>query len=162
MQGTKGKFLNVIIMYRNTTRKGLDELLDIIQLIEGLFVKYANAVEHKVPGRHSSGKTAPRLREKNCISRIPPTEEIRTTEMVCSMLKLVYWCDACDIGLSMEFFLQLRRPAEFLRKYDTITTDFYRLIEPENSFKAMWITSPIQYTFLNIVSKLEKQNSIPN
>jgi hypothetical protein len=43
-----------------------------IQLIEGLFVKHANAVERKVPGRPSSDKPVPRLREINFISKIPP------------------------------------------------------------------------------------------
>jgi hypothetical protein len=42
-------------------------------------------------------------------------EEIKTTETVCCMLKTVYWCDACDMGLSVELFLRLTHPAEFLR-----------------------------------------------
>jgi hypothetical protein len=36
-------------------------------------MKYANAVEHKVPGRHSSDNTVPRLTERHFISKIPPT-----------------------------------------------------------------------------------------
>jgi hypothetical protein len=36
------------------TRKRIGQLSIRIQLTEGLFVKYANAVELKVPGRHSS------------------------------------------------------------------------------------------------------------
>jgi hypothetical protein len=51
----------------------MDQLSIRIQLIEGLFVKHANAVECKVPNRHSSAKTVPRLRERNSISKIPPT-----------------------------------------------------------------------------------------
>jgi hypothetical protein len=54
-----------MIIYRNKKRKRIDQLSVRIQLIEGLFVKYANAVERKVPGRHSSNKTMPRLRERN-------------------------------------------------------------------------------------------------
>jgi hypothetical protein len=51
----------------------MDQLAVRIQLIEGLFVKHANAVECKVSGRHSSDKTVPRLREGNSISETPPT-----------------------------------------------------------------------------------------
>jgi hypothetical protein len=34
-------------------------------------MKHANAVERKVPGRHSSDKPVPCLREINFISKIP-------------------------------------------------------------------------------------------
>jgi hypothetical protein len=36
-------------------------------------MKHANAVERKVPGRHLSDKPAPRLRERDFISKIAPT-----------------------------------------------------------------------------------------
>jgi hypothetical protein len=94
----------VMKIYRNKTRERTDQLSVRIQLIEGLFVKHANAVERKVLGRHLSDKTVPRLRERNFISKIPPTEEIKNSEMVCCMLKTVYWCDPCDVRLSVEFF----------------------------------------------------------
>jgi hypothetical protein len=42
-------------------------------VVEGLFVKYASAVEHKVPGQHSSNNTVLRLTERHFISKIPPT-----------------------------------------------------------------------------------------
>jgi hypothetical protein len=42
--------LNVMIIYRSNTGKRIDQLSFRIQLIEGLFVKYVSAVEHKVPG----------------------------------------------------------------------------------------------------------------
>jgi hypothetical protein len=35
-------------------------------------MKHANAVECKVPGRPSSGKPVPRVREIHFISKIPP------------------------------------------------------------------------------------------
>jgi hypothetical protein len=62
-----------VIIYRNKKWKRTDKLSVIIQLIEGLFVKYADAVGCNVPGRHLSDKTVPRLRERNFISKIPPT-----------------------------------------------------------------------------------------
>jgi hypothetical protein len=55
--------LNAMIIYRRNTGKTIDQLSFRIELIEGLFVKYASAVEHKVPGRHSSDNTVPRLTE---------------------------------------------------------------------------------------------------
>jgi hypothetical protein len=67
-------------------------------------VKYANAVERKVLGQHSSDKTVPRLRERNFISKIAPTAKKSRPQKRCVMLKTVYWCDACDMGLSVEFF----------------------------------------------------------
>jgi hypothetical protein len=36
-------------------------------------VKYANAIEHKVLGQHSSNNTVPCLTERHFISKIPPT-----------------------------------------------------------------------------------------
>jgi hypothetical protein len=62
-----------MIIYRNNTRKIIDQLLVRIQLIEGIFVKYANAVERKVLGQHSSDKTVICLRESNFVSKMPPT-----------------------------------------------------------------------------------------
>jgi hypothetical protein len=73
LQGTKGKFLNAMIIYRNKTRKRIDQLSVRIKLIEGLFMQYANAVERKVSVLHLPDKTVPHLREINFISKIPPT-----------------------------------------------------------------------------------------
>jgi hypothetical protein len=56
-----------MIKYRNKTRKRIDQFSVRIQLTEGFFVKYANAIERKVMGRHSPHKTVPRLRERNFI-----------------------------------------------------------------------------------------------
>jgi hypothetical protein len=60
-------------IYRNKTRKSTAQLSVGIQLIEGLFVKHANAVDHKVPSRHLSDKPVSCLRERNFISKIAPT-----------------------------------------------------------------------------------------
>jgi hypothetical protein len=61
-----------MIIYRNKTRKRMHQLSVRIQLIEGLFVKHANAVEREVPVRSLSDKPVPHLRERNFISKIPP------------------------------------------------------------------------------------------
>jgi hypothetical protein len=52
-----------------------DQLSFRIQLLEGLFVKYANVLEHKVSGRHSSDNTVPHLTKRYFISKIPPSEK---------------------------------------------------------------------------------------
>jgi hypothetical protein len=41
--------------------KRIHQLSFRIQLIEGLLVEYFNVLECKVPGRHSSDNTVPRL-----------------------------------------------------------------------------------------------------
>jgi hypothetical protein len=80
LHGTKGKFLNAMIIYRNRTRKRTDQLSVRIQLNERLFVKYANAAECKVPGQHSSSVLS--MRKKLCKQDSFNCEEIKTTEMV--------------------------------------------------------------------------------
>jgi hypothetical protein len=75
-----------------------------IQLIEGLFMKHANAAERKVPGRHLSENSFPPMKKKFYNRDSTNCEEIKTTETVCCMLKTVYWCDTCDMGLSVELF----------------------------------------------------------
>jgi hypothetical protein len=86
-----------------------------IQLIEGLFVKHVNAVERKVPGRYSSENSGPSKKKKFYKQDSTNWEEIKTTETVRCVLKTVYWCDTCDMGLSVEFFLRLTHPDEFIR-----------------------------------------------
>jgi hypothetical protein len=51
------------------------QLLFRNQLVDGLFVKYANVLEHKVPGWHSSDdNTVPRLTERCFIRKVLPSE----------------------------------------------------------------------------------------
>jgi hypothetical protein len=45
------------IIYRNNIWKRIDQLSLRIWLVEGLLVKYANLLECKVPGQHSSDNT---------------------------------------------------------------------------------------------------------
>jgi hypothetical protein len=103
--------LNALIIYRDNTGKNTDQLSFRVQLIEGLFVKYANGVEHKVPGRHSSDNTVPHLTEQHFISKIPPTAKKSRPQRRCVVCQkrgrktdIVYWCDACGVGLCIECF----------------------------------------------------------
>jgi hypothetical protein len=51
--------LNVMIIYWNNVGEKISQLLLRIQLPEGLFVKYANMLECRVPGQHFSDNTVP-------------------------------------------------------------------------------------------------------
>jgi hypothetical protein len=100
--------LNAMIIYRNNTGKRTDQLSFRIQLVEGLFVKYANVLERKVPGRHSSDNTVPRLTERHFISKLPPSEMKARPQQRCAVCQKcrkrndnVYWCNTCDVGLCM-------------------------------------------------------------
>jgi hypothetical protein len=44
--------LNAVIIYKNNTGKRTDQLTFRIHLVEGLFVEYADILEHKMPGSH--------------------------------------------------------------------------------------------------------------
>ncbi|PNF24933.1 hypothetical protein B7P43_G09365 [Cryptotermes secundus] len=90
--------LNSMIVYRSNTGKRIQQLSFRIQLTEGLFVKYASAVEHKVPGSHPSDNTVPHLTERHFISKIPPTAKKSKRR------DTLYWCDACGMGLCIECF----------------------------------------------------------
>jgi hypothetical protein len=67
--------LNAMIIYRTNMGKRIDQLSFRIHLVEGLFVKYANVLECRVPGRQSSDNTVPRLTERHFISKLPPSEK---------------------------------------------------------------------------------------
>jgi hypothetical protein len=74
-----------MIIYSNKTRKRTDQLSVRIQLTEGLFVKFANAVECKVGGLHLPDKTVPHLRERNFISTIPPAAKKSRPQKWCAV-----------------------------------------------------------------------------
>ena len=82
------------MLRRNNTRKRIDQLLIRIQLIEGLSVKYANAVEYKVLGRHSS--------EKQCLSKRKKFYKHDSTN--CEEQKRHVCQKLCDVGLCVVYF----------------------------------------------------------
>jgi hypothetical protein len=88
-----GSILNVIIIYGNNTRKKKTDQLSLrIQLVEGLFVKYAYVVQCKVLARHSSNDTVPCLTEGHFITKLPPTEKKSRPERWCLVSEV--WDDA--------------------------------------------------------------------
>jgi hypothetical protein len=103
--------LNAMMICRSNMGKRIDQLSFRIQLIEGLFVKYVNAVELKLSGRHSSDNTVPHLTERHFISKIPPTVKKSRPQRWCVVCQkrgrkreTVHWCDECGRGLCIECF----------------------------------------------------------
>jgi len=65
--------LNLFVVYRQVTGRNIQQLSYRIQLVEGLFTKYARAVEtQSVPGRQASDNTVPRLTERHFLRRVAP------------------------------------------------------------------------------------------
>ena len=81
---------------RNNTRERIDQLSIRIQLIEGLSVKYSNAVEFKGPG-HSSGKQCLSKRKKFYKQDSANCEDIKATETSSCMSKTVCCGTVCGI-----------------------------------------------------------------
>jgi len=54
----------------------IEQLSYRIQLVEGVFTKYARAAETRsVPGRQASDNTVPRLTERHCLRKVAPKTE---------------------------------------------------------------------------------------
>jgi hypothetical protein len=92
--------LNAMIIYRNNTGKRTEQLSFRIQSIEGLFVKYANPIERKVPGQHSSDNTVLHLARFHWLWR---NDDHRNGMFVKNVERerTLYWC---DVGLCEEYF----------------------------------------------------------
>jgi hypothetical protein len=90
--------------------RNIEHLSDRIQLMEGLFKKYAHAAETwSVPGRQASDNTVPQLTERHFLRKVAPkTEKSKPQRMcvVCSKHRKketsVYCCQICDVGLCLE------------------------------------------------------------
>jgi len=80
--------LNSFVVYRQVTGRNIQQLSYRIQLVEGLFTKYARAVETRsVPGRQASDNTIPRLTERHFLRKVAPKTEKSKPErrrVVCS------------------------------------------------------------------------------
>jgi hypothetical protein len=73
-----------MIIYRSNTGKKIEQLPFRIELIEGLFVKYASVVEHKVPGptfvrQHSAAANRKTFYKQDSSNR----KESKTAKTVC-------------------------------------------------------------------------------
>jgi hypothetical protein len=64
---------SMIICKANSLGIKTDRLKYRADLVQALLVDHDGGVERKLPGRHSTDKTAPRLIERHFPVRIPPT-----------------------------------------------------------------------------------------
>ena len=97
-----------------TLGRNIQQLSYRIQLVEGLFTKYAHAVETwSVPGQQASDNTIPRLTERNFLRKVAPKTEKSNSKrcVVCSKYgkkkTSVYCCQVCDVGLCLEDCFEL-------------------------------------------------------
>jgi hypothetical protein len=68
--------LNSVAVYRQGTRRNTEQLSYRIQLMEGLFTKYACAAETRSVLRcHASDHTVPRLAERHFLRKVVPKTE---------------------------------------------------------------------------------------
>jgi hypothetical protein len=136
------RFLNTsilnVIIYKNNCGKWIDQLSFRIKLVEGLCTKYANTVECKVLRRCSSDSTVLCIMVRHFISKIQPTEKKSRPQRWCAVCQkqgkrkdIVHWHDACDAGLVQGMFSQMPHQAQFLRQYNTIIHNFYKLTVPK-------------------------------
>jgi len=95
--------------------RNIQQLFYSIQLVEGLFTKYARAAEtQSVPGRQASDSTVPRLTERHFLRKMAPKTEKSKPQgrcVVCSKQgkkKIsVYCCQICDVCLCLEDCFEL-------------------------------------------------------
>jgi hypothetical protein len=99
--------LNSMIIFRQATGRNIDHLSFRVQLVEGLFSKYAE--ERSRVGRRASDNTLPRLRERHFIRRVAPKSQKSRPQRRCVVCtkhgkkKLsVYCCEECNVGLCLE------------------------------------------------------------
>ena len=72
------------VVYRQVTGRNIQKLSYRIQLVEGLFTKYASAaVTWSVPGRQASDNTIPRLSERHFVIKVAPKTQKRKPQRRC-------------------------------------------------------------------------------
>jgi len=68
--------LNSFLVYQLVMRRNIRQLSYRIQLLEGLFTKFAHAVKaQSVPGRQASDNTVPWLTERHFLRKVAPKTE---------------------------------------------------------------------------------------
>jgi hypothetical protein len=93
-----------VILFRQVTGQNIDHISYWLQLVEGLFNKYAQ--ERSGAGRRASDNTLPRLRDRHFIRKVTPKSEKYRPQrryVVCAKhgrkKMSVYCCEECDVGL---------------------------------------------------------------
>jgi hypothetical protein len=108
----KDQLLHPYLFESKWINKWYEAILQALEHLnsEGRFVKYTNTVECKVPGRHSSDNTVPRLTERHFISKLYQQKKSSPQRwcVVCQKRgkrkDTTYWCNTCDVGLCVECF----------------------------------------------------------
>ena len=108
-------FLSSFVVYRQVTERNIHHISYTIQLVEGLFTKYASAAETQiVPGRQTSDKTVPRLTERHFLRKVAPKTEKSKPWRKCDLCSKdgkkktsVYCCQICDVCLCLEECFEL-------------------------------------------------------
>jgi len=109
------KVLNSFVVYAQVTGRNIQQLLYRIQLVEGLFTKYARVAEtHNVPGRQASCNTFPWTTESNFLRKMASKtgkSKPRRRCVVCSKQgkrKTSMYCSQIyDVGLCLEDCFEL-------------------------------------------------------
>ncbi|XP_068085205.1 piggyBac transposable element-derived protein 4-like [Anabrus simplex] len=107
--------LNSLIIFRQATGTSIEQLSYRIQLVEGLFTKYARTGgERNIQGRRASDNTVPRLQERHFIRKLAPKSEKSKPQRRCVVCSKhgkkktsVYCCQECDVGLCLEECFEL-------------------------------------------------------
>ena len=102
--------LNLFVVYGQVTGRNIQQLSYRIQLVKGLFTKYACAVETRSEsGRQASDNTVPRLNERHFLRKVVPKTEKSKPQRRCVVCSKhgkkktsVYCCQICDVGLCLE------------------------------------------------------------
>jgi len=107
--------LNSFVVYRQVMGRNIQQLSYRIQLLEGLFTKYAHAAEKwAAPGRKASHNTFPRLTERYFLKKVAPKTEKSKPQRRCVVCSThgkkkssVYCCEICDVELYLEDCFEL-------------------------------------------------------
>jgi len=104
--------LSSFVVYLQVTGGNIQQLSYRIQLVEGLFTKYARPAERRsvrVPGQQASDNTLPSLTERYFMRKVAPKTEISKPQRRCVVCSKngkketsVYCCQICDVGLCLE------------------------------------------------------------
>jgi len=109
------QFSTRLFFYRQVMGRIIQQLSYRIQLVEGLFTKYACATEMRcVPGWQASDNTVPRLTERHFLRKVAPKTKKSKPQRRCVVHSKhgkkktsVYCFQKCNVGLCLEECFEL-------------------------------------------------------
>ena len=101
--------LSLFVIYRQVRGRNIEQLSYRIELVEGLFTKYAHAAETwSVPGQQASDNTVPWLTERHFLRKVAHKTEKSKPQRRCVVCSKhgrketsVYCRQICDMGLCL-------------------------------------------------------------